>query len=317
MALYAFDGTTKNAKEDPERVWTNVRRFGERYDHGCDTEPWYWDGVGRRLGRTGECVGGLTGVGTEVRVNEARAVLFDKFSGGDEVIDIVGYSRGAATAAAFAWAIFHQGVREPRSTWTGRWGPGGFSGKMIAERPPIRFVGLFDMVFTTQGLQKFFPFWESLRTNRPIAGPAGGFRSKSMLRGDLSLPESVGAAFHALSIHERRKAYNATRIANAYEVWFPGDHSDIGGGDKERQITDTTLRWMIRQARGVGVPVEEDDRLRRSGGGLSDAVRSDRTPLVREIRPGDRVFETATSLPQVKEIDSLEVEPASWIPQTD
>jgi uncharacterized protein (DUF2235 family) len=37
------------------------------------------------------------------------------------------------------------------------------------------------------------------------------------------------------------------------EVWFRGCHSDVGGGRRERQNAEITLRWMLREARDCGL----------------------------------------------------------------
>jgi uncharacterized protein (DUF2235 family) len=49
------------------------------------------------------------------------------------------------------------------------------------------------------------------------------------------------------------------------EVWFRGCHSDIGGGSRERQNAEITLRWMLREARDCGLVLkaEGDDLVAR------------------------------------------------------
>src|SRR3954447_12772012 len=32
------------------------------------------------------------------------------------------------------------------------------------------------------------------------------------------------------------------------QVWFPGDHSDVGGGNRETGLSDGALDWMMREA---------------------------------------------------------------------
>ncbi|KAF2716105.1 hypothetical protein K431DRAFT_308052 [Polychaeton citri CBS 116435] len=43
------------------------------------------------------------------------------------------------------------------------------------------------------------------------------------------------------------------------EVWFAGQHSDVGGGweAEERPVSDLPLIWMLREARRAGMPVDE------------------------------------------------------------
>ena len=315
MALYAFDGTWRDAEEDPVLQWTNVRHFRDLYARDDDATTYYWDGVGRRLGLAGKVVGGGLGVGVDVRVNEARALLYEAFLNGDQVIDIIGFSRGAATATAFAWSIFRWGVRAPRNILPGTDGlknvaSGSFTHDSLADKPPIRFMGLFDTVFTTGQLSPFIPFMEYQKAQK------GNQSFTSLLfKGDFSLPENVETAFHALSIHERDFGFDVTRIGNAYEVWFPGDHGDVGGGDKERHITNTTLQWMIAKAESAGIRFKEYE-LTEGVGGISDAVRRDGKKLARRIRPGDRIFENAADLPQLADIEGLAVERTDGLSET-
>ena len=39
------------------------------------------------------------------------------------------------------------------------------------------------------------------------------------------------------------------------EVWFPGNHSDVGGGYKETALANVSLHWMINEAHEAGLRV--------------------------------------------------------------
>jgi hypothetical protein len=76
---------------------------------------------------------------------------------------------------------------------------------------------------------------------------------------DVTLSAYVDCAFHALALNERREAFKPTlwvqqpHAAAAgqilEQVWFPGAHSDVGGGygASERGIANVTLRWMVNR----------------------------------------------------------------------
>jgi uncharacterized protein (DUF2235 family) len=85
---------------------------------------------------------------------------------------------------------------------------------------------------------------------------------------DHDLNENVGYAKHALSIDENRKdfarepwGYSDLKHANPdahgnlwfEQVWFAGNHSDIGGSypENESRLSDITLRWMSECASAV------------------------------------------------------------------
>jgi uncharacterized protein (DUF2235 family) len=304
MALFAFDGSWRNSAADAQSEWTNVRLFADLLYAEPGYNKWYWDGVGTRRGKVGKYVGGATGFGTENRLYEALALTHEAWAGGDRVIDIIGFSRGAATAAAFSWALHRWGVREPQAGASGspdlsyrRW-------KLVAASPPIRFVGLFDTVFATEDLLNTMPFMEYQRAKGRIEGAW----THRLFGRDFRLPDNVGAAFQALAMHERRVPFMPTRIGNAYEVWFPGVHGDIGGGGKDRRVTNTTLRWMVRKARSVGIQVGSPEFLAIAEAILPDEVSSDDQRLTRTIRNGDRVHASAMHLPAPFEHAAVVVE---------
>jgi uncharacterized protein (DUF2235 family) len=224
MALYAFDGTWNSAvvDDDYESVDdTNVVRFYEAYVGS----KWYVSGPGTRLGRLGRKVGGLTGAGARDRVEEAYKELARAFGEGDTTIDIVGFSRGAAIALDFANLIKDKGVRDPETD------------SVLAADAPIRFVGLWDVVGSFG-----IPIGERVFQRLNVGHK-------------LRVPKNVEYAYHALALDERRQSFRPTRQLNAYEVWFRGVHSDVGGGNGNVGLSTIALRWMLRKAAAAGLPI--------------------------------------------------------------
>jgi uncharacterized protein (DUF2235 family) len=76
----------------------------------------------------------------------------------------------------------------------------------------------------------------------------------------LALPDTaslpgVQTIRHAVSIDERRAFFRTNLVVrdpkrDIQEVWFPGDHCDVGGGHPESQsaLSKLTLKWMIEEA---------------------------------------------------------------------
>lgn len=217
MALYAFDGTW-NKNQTDNRKDTNVRKFYDAYG-SSKKEKWYVPGPGTRFGMIGSIIGGLTGAGGETRVQEAYKALQNKFREGDQIIDIVGFSRGAALAVDFANLIADKGVH----------------GKPAAE---IRFLGLWDVVasFGLPGNELNFGYKLEVPKNVRHCFHA------------LALDE------RRWTFRPERLAQPGAgeRIC---EVWFRGVHSDIGGGNKERGLTSITLHWMFKQAARCGLAI--------------------------------------------------------------
>ena len=92
---------------------------------------------------------------------------------------------------------------------------------------------------------------------------------------DYTLNPNIPYAKHAISIDENRKdfqrvpwyrgeAAGAVRDQNGNiffeQVWFPGNHADIGGGydENESRLSDATLGWMLQAATAIPSPIKFD-----------------------------------------------------------
>lgn len=277
MALYAFDGTWNSVAKNQGEYGknTNVVKFAELYDGRLSVmrkegEPakrtldddFYRSGVGTRLGVIGKIFGGALGFGGHARIAEAKRSVAEHFARGDEVIDIVGFSRGAALALHFTNSL--KGASFMNA-----------SGQKAEAK--IRFLGLWDLV-AAFGI--------------PLdLGPIHFNRINLGYR--LKLGDHVEYCFHAVSIDEPRKAFRVTRVDNGYQVWFRGAHSDVGGGNDNEKLSNIPLAWMLRKARGAGLPVD---------GGAADTLAFDKAAAVqparglthefREMKANDRIHHT-------------------------
>lgn len=230
MALYAFDGTWNEAKttEDLHYQNTNVARFYQAYHRHSNTDDLYVPGVGTRFDFIGRVLGGAFGLGELPRINQAYDHLCRNWANGDRVIDIVGFSRGAATTLDFCHCVQQRGI----------WRPG--TDEVVEREPQIRFLGLWDVV--------------------GAFGLANLGNTELNIGHHLVLPKSnLRYCFHALALDERRPSFLPTRLNGACEVWFRGVHSDIGGGNGHKGLNDITLKWMFSKARGAELPIAVDE----------------------------------------------------------
>lgn len=273
MALYAFDGTGQTARVDDqveEISDTNVVNFHQAYGG----TKWYVGGVGTRVGIFGKAIGGLTGAGSFQRVREAYQELCKNWQEGDEDIDIVGFSRGAALALDFANRIADHGIQVPGGTRT------------VEENPSVRFLGLWDVVGSF---------------GVPINLP--GINAQEVNLGHkFEVPGRTEYCFHAMAIDERRQTFRVTRLLNSYEVWFRGVHSDVGGGNGNTGLSNIALRWMLRKAKDAGLPVTEPAATALDGKVDPDAPLSKPRDLVqnryRDFLAGDLFHHTVTERPE-------------------
>jgi len=104
----------------------------------------------------------------------------------------------------------------------------------------IKCVGVFDTVGST-GLP------EELTHHSPTVTALFGFP-------DTFLGEHIERAYQALALNETRADFNCAKFDQTEggrrkgqllkQCWFAGEHSDIGGGWQDHDLSDITLTWM-------------------------------------------------------------------------
>lgn len=222
MALYAFDGTWDDKNND-----TNVLKFFTAYQTNAPSpRNQYVPGVGTHVTLLGRLAGGIFGAGEREKVDVAFAALRRVYAV-DPIIDVVGFSRGAATALDFANRVFNARLKNA----TG-----------IEEGPTIRFLGLWDVV-AAFGVANLGFYFSQLNFGHHLELPS----------------KRVQFCFHAMALDERRTSFIVTRVRRAHEVWFRGAHSDIGGGNGNTKLSNIALRWMFAKAKAVGLPIKDAD----------------------------------------------------------
>jgi uncharacterized protein (DUF2235 family) len=169
--------------------------------------------------------------------NAAYCDFLQNYAKGDQ-ISILGFSRGAASARLFAQDLFARGFVDEitigsrftqvknggqlrRDVWdlATRWSKTLISGDEV----PIAFLGVWDTVATS------------------VSAKPAAWR----------VPDSVGRALHCMALDETRNLFTPTllqyaksRSTEMKEVWFPGGHSDIGGGYYNDALARVTLNFM-------------------------------------------------------------------------
>jgi uncharacterized protein (DUF2235 family) len=223
MALYAFDGTGNEDREGDD-LDSNVLDFFRGYDDPlkndnprADRGSLYLKGIGTRARLLiGELASEAFGIGGHRRVRQAMDRLENNIESGDRVVDIVGFSRGAALAISF--------------------------GNEIARKLPkvaIRFIGVWDVVgqFGLPG--------EHINAGHDLGLPP----SAAHCYHAMALDES--RALFPLT----RLGRGYVEASPLREVWFRGVHSDVGGGNGNRGMNWIALNWMYENAKRHGLPI--------------------------------------------------------------
>ena len=192
---------------------------------------------------------------------------------GDEIY-LFGFSRGAYTVRSLAgfvsrcgllkaeqfstpenWKaidlLYHDGYRMQRPMAELRRGLGETKFRnRESELIPIRFIGVWDTVGSL-GIPDDFGILNLLDN-------AGDHTFHNT-----SLGKNVQAARHALAMDELRGTFQPTLWTgyeagrNVKQMWFPGAHSDVGGGYRECGLSDGALKWMIEEARETGLAFDQ------------------------------------------------------------
>lgn len=199
----------------------------------------YYNGIGNKIENSeiGQLLGGATGMGASGIVERAYLDLVRVYRPGDRIY-VVGFSRGAAIARLLARVIDQRGA--PRRMWTLRLLGRHWVIWKTGARPhdvPIEVLGCWDTVGAFGFARNF----------------AGINFQRINLFKDLTVPDNVRQAYHMVALDETRDAFvpslmdaDPIRPDRIVEVWFSGNHSNVGGGYATDQLSDVTLDFLLR-----------------------------------------------------------------------
>lgn len=262
------DGTNNQLEGDLTNV---VRMFQICTNDGSQT-VFYDPGVGTMadareksaLGKRWSMIQGLAvGAGLDENVWEAYRFLMREYATGDRVF-LFGFSRGAFTIRVLAGMLHSVGLLRANA-------------ENLLPYIWRHYLGIrTDMTEASE---------ETLRLRRSFArecqvhflGPWDTVGSVGMYNRNQSFPftfanPSVHIVRHAVSLDERRAAFRSNvfqadmtpvsemggrpRVMN---VWFPGVHSDVGGGypECESGLAMGAFAWMVREAKQAGLSIDD------------------------------------------------------------
>ena len=259
------------------KLYRVLRKTGDQlvyYNPGVGTvgQPSWWAPVRRFMN---EWLGLALGVGLDDNLLDAYSWLCRTYEDGDDIY-LFGFSRGAYTARTLAGFIHLCGLLRAEQlnlcgyalvAYKKSGDEGDFSiGETFrrvsgARRVTLPFVGVWDTVSSVlvpRARTLFIPTKQTLpftRTN-----------------------PSVRAFRHAISIDERRRMFRLNHWKDPQDfkpdpfdrsqdvpqdirqVWFAGVHADVGGGypDEQSGLAQFPLLWMIEQAVGAGLDVDDE-----------------------------------------------------------
>ena len=289
------DGTANEFNKNRTNV---AKLFGTLVKDSPDQSCYYHPGVGtmappgfttRAGSRAAEILGLAFGYGLTNDLRDVYVFVANTFRPGDRLF-LFGFSRGSYTVRALASTLRLHGLigrdNEPlvpymvRMLWQiqklrKREARGAPASPLTAE-----YFGLardFKATFSSDCKPYFVGVWDTVSS-------VGWFTSPVSLpytanNGDIAIGR------HAVAIDERRAFFRSNLWApkesaadcgprDLKQVWFPGVHSDVGGGYPEPQsgLSKLALEWMIEEAEAAGLlmePAKVARILGRSGGGFA------------------------------------------------
>ncbi len=268
--IVCCDGTWNDAnnKDEGRPAPTNVRRLFQSLLHNPATQlTRYQAGVGTE-GIIDKLVGGVFGLGIDADIMDCYYWISQKFQQGDKIF-LFGFSRGAFSARSLAGMIARYGLLDfsqdkgnesvnlverlykdgyrkdlDKAVYTKKYG--GFT--FVPESNYVEFVGVWDTVGAL-----------GVPNDKAIADLFDN--PKKYEFHDVEISSNIKHARHAVAIDEMRSSFTPTlwrdknkKVLNNEQVkqaWFPGVHSDIGGGYKDNGLSMCTLKWMIDEVNGT------------------------------------------------------------------
>jgi len=257
----------KAGKASIHRVFDNKMKARDPYIVDCDLDESVELSLSQKFGLA-------TGFGlTEIMLNNYRYIseqfALAQKNGEEPVLQIFGFSRGAATARTLTSMLdkfglarvdnngiviekdvqdainLYRSINEPEIKLKIE--------KFVQEKglgksTKVDFLGVYDTV-PALGVPGSFPRLKSLTKSL--------FRKTDWVHDfhDFTISPNVIIARHALSADEQRVEFNSNEWDNhdkdkcdMEQRIFPGSHSEVGGGVEDRGLPDTSMSWMMKES---------------------------------------------------------------------
>ncbi|MHA7775950.1 DUF2235 domain-containing protein [Roseibium sp. M-1] len=272
------DGTwaTPDNMTDGIPTPTNVVKLHAALDTGDTSgqpqKAYYHPGVGTEGGFKNRVFGGGVGKGLDRNIKSAYRWLAENYAEGDAIY-LFGFSRGAYTVRSLGGLISVCGLLDLQKHSKGGEIPWPVIDEVFANyraeekdrkalkhlrfhnaqegetgrgTTPIRFLGVWDTVGSL-GIPDELGFLNLIDD------------AKKHAFHDTSLSSIVRTARHAVAMDEPRVTFSPTlwtsvaEETDCVEIWFPGAHSDVGGGYPQTGLSDGALQWMMEEATKAGL----------------------------------------------------------------
>ncbi|MDJ0593916.1 MAG: DUF2235 domain-containing protein [Pleurocapsa sp. MO_226.B13] len=243
------------------------------YDEGIGAVPSrggtqsFLKGIGDSIEKLG---GGAFGWWIDEKIEEAYIFLCLNYEPGDEIY-LFGFSRGAYTVrslvglisrsgllkrpdinnTAKAYEIYRIGDRQRREQEAKKFRQK--NNNNIHQSVKIKFLGCWDTVGSL-----------GIPNLTPLLLIDDFFNVRYQFH-DNKLSSIIENARHAIAIDEKTPGFDVTIMIpgedfngrNLKQVWFPGNHASVGGGEQETLgLSNAALKWMADEAGELGLDLD-------------------------------------------------------------
>lgn len=245
----------------PTNVVKIARTISASSKSGVPQVVFYDEGVGADKWGLDRLTGGAFGKGLDKNIEDAYRFLMRNYGKGDEIF-LFGFSRGAYTVRSLAGLIRNCGLLKPINAdrfdeaynlYRSDSHPDSEDSKSFRKKFSIKIDAI-----------EFLGVWDTVGA---LGIPIGLFRFLTKVKyefHDVELSKMVKSAYQALAIDEKRKIFRPAiwksidkKGQKVEQVWFPGVHSDVGGGYADTGLSDISFLWMKEKAEDCGLEFDE------------------------------------------------------------
>lgn len=278
------DGTWDNpsSKDGNTPAPTNVAKLATNVaandNAGVSQIICYHPGVGTSGNIFDILNGGGIGVGISQTIQDLYMFLMFNYTPGDELW-LFGFSRGAYTVRSLAGLIRNCGVLKKEHSALFKQAYNLYRDRTDLSHPMSPTAQQFKEQYSWPEFDiKFIGVWDTVGA---LGLPIIPWRARQHLWQfhDVELSSHVQNAFQALAIDERRKMFTpciwqkqAHSVQTLEQAWFPGVHSNIGGGYADDSLSDCALWWMTKKARSCGLAIDTAPVLGNPDGVMANSM---------------------------------------------
>jgi len=274
--IVCCDGTWNKpgSKDRGSIVKTNVQKLYEavnNYSSKVNQVKYYGQGVGTGFSIRDQFLGGSTGMGIDTNIQDAYKFIMWTYQPGDQLY-LFGFSRGAYTVRSLVGLIRNCGIMKPEYLHLVKEAYHLYRDRTPLTHPDSDLMKAFKRTYGIDEEEtqvKFMGVWDTVGAlGIPLIWLQ--WLNKKYAFHDVKLGSQVNYAYHALAIDERRKVFapalwevskkaiSGPNPQVCEQVWFPGVHSNVGGGYANSGLSDTTFKWMIEKAKVAGLEFDEN-----------------------------------------------------------